>query len=407
MKSLSKKLSFWVAFCFLGCIVCGVSLSRAETFGEKILRYFPQADVDKDGVLSEAEEAAVSQRVIQRFPKADLDGDGLLSKKEKEQLLKKVVAARKRQDADSPASGGFFGGRKSTPKPEPSFANVSYGEDERNVLDIWLAESEAPTPLAVYIHGGGFKGGSKDKLKAEKLTGLLDSGISVAAINYRFVTTDPLPTAHHDAKRAVQFMRSKADEWKIDRDRVAAFGGSAGAQICMWLAYSNDMADPSSNDPVARESSRLTCVATSGGQTSNQPEFYAENILPLLGREATVEELMTPLGGESDPAKIRMKMWGGNTPEEASETARECSAIHLISSDDPPIFMSYGMPPDAKKPSNRSRVRGWLIHHVVFGTKLKEKADKLGVEADLSYPGADSKYPSEVAFFRDKLLSAD
>lgn len=405
MKSMSKKLSFWVAFCFLGCSVCGMSPSRGEPFGEKILRYFPQADVDKDGVLSEAEEAAVSQRAIQRFPEADLDGDGLLSKKEREQLLKKVVAARKRQDADSSAVRRFFGGRQSTPKPEPSLANVSYGEDERNVLDIWLAESEGPTPLAVYIHGGGFRSGSKEKLKANKLIDLLDAGISVAAINYRFVTTDPLPTAHHDAKRAIQFMRMKADEWKIDRDRVAAFGGSAGAQICMWLAYSDDMADPSSNDPVARESSRLMCVATTGGQTSNQPEFYAAHILPLLGREATVDALINPLGGESDPAKIQMKMWGGSTPEEASETARECSAIHLISSGDPPIFMSYGMPPDAKKPSNRTRVRGWLIHHVVFGTKLKEKADQLGVEADLSYPGADSRYPSEVAFFRDKLLA--
>jgi hypothetical protein len=41
---------------------------------------------------------------------------------------------------------------------------------------------------------------------------------------------------------------------------------------------------------------------------------------------------------------------------------------------------------------------------VVFGTKLKEKADEFGVEADLAYPGSGSKYPSEVAFFRDKLL---
>ena len=41
---------------------------------------------------------------------------------------------------------------------------------------------------------------------------------------------------------------------------------------------------------------------------------------------------------------------------------------------------------------------------MVFGTKLKEKADELGAEADLSYPGSGSKYPSDVAFFRDKLL---
>jgi acetyl esterase len=402
-----KKLRFMLSLCFLGCTVCGGGSLRAENFGEKFLKFFPQADADKDGVLSEKEEAAVSKRIVQRFPRVDIDGDGVLSAGEKEQLLVKVAAMRGRQVADSPPTGGFFGGGRTIAKQKPSFENYPYGEDERNVFDIWLAESKNPTPLAVYIHGGGFRSGSKEKLSQEKLTALLDAGISVAAINYRFVTTDPLPTAHHDAKRAIQVMRSKASEWNIDKERVAAFGGSAGAQICMWLAYSDDMADAASDDPVERESTRLICVATAGGQTSNQREFYAAHILPLLGGEATIESLIAPLGGKSDPEEVLIKMWGGSTPEEASEIAKQCSALQLISADDPPIFMSYGMSPDAEKPSDKGRLRGWLIHHVVFGTKLKEKADQLGVEADLRYPGADSSYSSEVAFFRDKLLSAN
>ena len=401
-----KKIALTVSFIFFVFLMYGATFSQAEnTFAVKILEYFPQADTNKDGVLSEDEEAAVSRRAIQRYPKADVDGDGSLSDKEKEQLLKRVVALRKRMNDTSPPSGGFFGNAKSKSGRKPSFENVKYGENERNVFDIWLADSETPTPLAVYIHGGGFKGGSKEKLKSEKLNALLDAGISVAAINYRLVTTDPLPTAHHDARRAIQFMRSKADEWNIDTKRVAAFGGSAGAQICMWLAYSDDMADATSDDPVERESTRLLCVATAGGQTSAEREFYIENILPLLGENVPVEVLVKPLNGENDPEEIRMKMWGADTLEEVDETTRQCSALRLISPDDPPIFMSYGMAPDTKKPSgDKDRVRGWLIHHVVFGTKLKEKADELGVEADLSYPGSGSRYSSDVAFFRDKLL---
>lgn len=404
-----KKIALTVSFIFFVFLMYGATFSQAEnTFAVKILEYFPQADTNKDGVLSEDEEAAVSRRAIQRYPKADVDGDGSLSDKEKEQLLKRVVALRKRMNDTSPPSGGFFGNAKSKSGRKPSFENVKYGENERNVFDIWLADSETPTPLAVYIHGGGFKGGSKEKLKSEKLNALLDAGISVAAINYRFVTTDPLPTAHHDARRAIQFMRSKADEWNIDTKRVAAFGGSAGAQICMWLAYSDDMADATSDDPVERESTRLLCVATAGGQTSAEREFYIENILPLLGENVPVEVLVKPLNGENDPEEIRMKMWGADTLEEVDETTRQCSALRLISPDDPPIFMSYGMAPDTKKPSgDKDRVRGWLIHHVVFGTKLKEKADELGVEADLSYPGSGSKYSSDVAFFRDKLLEGN
>ena len=404
-----KKITLTVSFVLFVFLMYGVSFSQAEnTFAEKILEYFPQADTNKDGMLSEDEEVAVSRRAIQRYPKADVDGDGSLSAGEKEQLLRRVIALRKRMNDTSPPSGGFFGGGKSKSGRKPSFENVKYGENKRNVFDIWLAESEKPTPLAVYIHGGGFKGGSKEKLKAETLSALLDAGISVAAINYRFVTTDPLPTAHHDARRAIQFMRSKADEWNIDTDRVAAFGGSAGAQICMWLAYSDDMADATSDDPVERESTRLLCVATAGGQTSAEREFYIENILPLLGENVPVDVLVKSFNGENDPEKIRMKIWGADTLEEVDETTKQCSALRLISPDDPPIFMSYGMAPDANKPSgDKNRLRGWLIHHVVFGTKLKEKADELGVEADLSYPGSGSKYPSEVAFFRDKLLQGN
>ena len=404
-----KKIALTLSFVFFVFLMYGATFSQAEnTFAVKILEYFPQADTNKDGVLSDEEEAAVSRRAIQRYPKADVDGDGSLSDKEKEQLLKRVVALRKRMNDTSPPSGGFFGSGKSKSGRKPSFDNVKYGENERNVFDIWLADSETPTPLAVFIHGGGFKGGSKEKLKVEKIAALLDAGISVAAINYRFVTTDPLPTAHHDARRAIQFMRSKADEWNIDTNRVAAFGGSAGAQICMWLAYSDDMADATSDDPVERESTRLLCVATAGGQTSAERDFYIDNILPLMGENVPIEVLVKSFNGENDPEEIRMKMWGADSLEEVDETTRKCSALRLISPDDPPIFMSYGMAPDAKKPSgDKNRLRGWLIHHVVFGTKLKEKADKLGVEADLAYPGSGSKYPSEVAFFRDKLLQGN
>ncbi|MBT6458653.1 MAG: alpha/beta hydrolase [Planctomycetaceae bacterium] len=404
-----KKIALTLSFVFFVFLMYGATFSQAEnTFAVKILEYFPQADTNKDGVLSDEEEAAVSRRAIQRYPKADVDGDGSLSDKEKEQLLKRVVALRKRMNDTSPPSGGFFGSGKSKSGRKPSFDNVKYGENERNVFDIWLADSETPTPLAVYIHGGGFKSGSKEKLKVEKIAALLDAGISVAAINYRYVTTDPLPTAHHDARRAIQFMRSKADEWNIDTNRVAAFGGSAGAQICMWLAYSDDMADATSDDPVEQESTRLLCVATAGGQTSAERDFYIDNILPLMGENVPIEVLVKSFNGENDPEEIRMKMWGADSLEEVDEATRKCSALRLISPDDPPIFMSYGMAPDAKKPSgDKDRLRGWLIHHVVFGTNLKEKADELGVEADLSYPGSGSKYPSDVAFFRDKLLQGN
>jgi len=365
----------------------------------QILRFFPQADTDKDGVISDAEEAAARQQVLKRFPQVDRDGDGILSDAETKAVLRQA-ANRARQN--KPARGTA---QTAPPKQKPTHANVKYGEHERQVFDLWLADSSKPTPLAIYIHGGGFKSGNKEKLSSANLTRLLQAGISVAAINYRLLGTHPLPTAHHDARRALQTMRSRAGEWNIDRDRVAAFGGSAGAQICMWLAYSDEMAKPDSSDPIERESTRLSCVATAGGQTSNSAEFWRETIGPLLGDGNQVESLVLPLNGETDREKIRIAQWGAKTLEEANKTAARHAALEIVSEDDPPIFMSYGMSPNAKLPTDPKRVRGWLIHHVNLGFALRKKTDALGLEAHLKYPGADVKYDSLVEFFVDKLVT--
>ena len=63
------------------------------------------------------------------------------------------------------------------------------------------------------------------------------------------------------------------------------------------------------------------------------------------------------------------------------------------------------MAPSAKPPENKTRLRGWLIHHVNLGIALKEKTDTLKLEAHLKYPGADLKYPTQNEFLIDKLLN--
>ena len=85
-------------------------------------------------------------------------------------------------------------------KPAATHKNVSYGPHERNVLDFWQAKSNDPSPLVIYIHGGGFRGGSKESLNAQTLRQLLDAGISVAALHYRLVSQAPLPAAHDDCR---------------------------------------------------------------------------------------------------------------------------------------------------------------------------------------------------------------
>ena len=139
--------------------------------------------------------------------------------------------------------------------PTPTLSEVAYGSHERHVLDFWKAKSEKPTPLAFVIHGGGWKNGSKERLnRFVDAPALLKAGISVVAINYRLIKSNsdiepPVKAPLHDAARALQFVRSKAAEWNIDKTRIAAAGGSAGACTSLWLLYHDDLADLTSDDP--------------------------------------------------------------------------------------------------------------------------------------------------------------
>src|SRR6185436_14107960 len=84
-------------------------------------------------------------------------------------------------------------------KPAPDLANVVYGPHERNVFNLWKAKRDTPTPPVVYIHGGGFQANSKESVSAQLLKACLDSGISVAATNYRLSLEFQFPTHYMDS----------------------------------------------------------------------------------------------------------------------------------------------------------------------------------------------------------------
>ena len=71
---------------------------------------------------------------------------------------------------------------------------------------------------------------------------------------------------------SLQFVRSKAAEWHIDKERIGGSGGSAGGFTTLWLAFHPDMADAKSTDPIAHESTRLCCALTFVPQTSLDPQ---------------------------------------------------------------------------------------------------------------------------------------
>ena len=276
-------------------------------------------------------------------------------------------------------------------KPAPDIKNAKYGPHTRNVIDLWKAKADTPTPVVVYIHGGGFRAGDKSSLSPALLAKCLDAGISVAAINYRLSDTAPFPAPMLDGGRAVQFLRSKAKDWNLDPARVAATGGSAGAGISLWLAFHDDLADPTSDDPVARQSTRLTCAAVQGAQSSYDPRWIKENIGGRAHEHPALQSFYGLTDDELDSPK-------------AHKLYEEASAMTYLTKDDPPVFLFYS---EAKGPLPADAKPGQGIHHPKFGDALKAKMDPLGIACVVKHrddykgnpAGRDAVAADMVAFF--------
>jgi len=261
--------------------------------------------------------------------------------------------------------------------PNPTHYDVSYGPHKKQLIHFWQAKSDQPTPMLLFIHGGGWMAGGRLSGLVNMLPELLNKGISVASVEYRFIpeaTKDglvpPVQGPLHDAARALQFIRSKAAEWNIDKERIGAAGGSAGACSSLWLAFHDDLADPKSQDPVARESTRLWCAAVSGAQTTLDPKQMKEwTPNSRYGGHAF------GINGFSNFLAKR----GSILPWIA-----EYSPYANVSQDDPPVFLYYNAPPalgkEQKDPTHTSN----------FGVKLKEHCEANGVKADLYYPGVEN-----------------
>jgi acetyl esterase/lipase len=317
------------------------------------------------------------QEYLKQYPEADANKDGVLTIDEARAYLRQLrggagQAAKKNKSAPAAEQPAFA----------PTFADVAYGPHDRNVLDFWQAKSEKPTPVVVFIHGGGFTSGDKSKAGGKsKIQPYLDAGVSFAAINYRYRTTAPIQDVLRDCARAIQFIRSKSAEWNIDKTRLASCGGSAGAGTSLWLAFHDDLADPSNPDPVLRESTRLTCAAANATQFSYDilrwPEVLGEDVARRFGEGTDAPRFY----GFTTDAELRSP---------AGEKIRaDCDMHGLITRDDPPVFLS------TTHDGGPIRDRGAFLHHPKHAQAIYDRCRELGVTAVADLPGLALRPPAD------------
>lgn len=273
--------------------------------------------------------------------------------------------------------------KPAAPAITPTFADVHYGPDPKQVLDFYQAkDTGGPAPVMFFIHGGGWVNGSKSGVSG--LRECLAAGVSVVSVEYRFIQQamlaghkPPVEWPLRDAARALQFVRSKASEWNIDKERIAASGGSAGACSSLWLAFHDDMADPKSKDPVARESTRLWCAAVIGAQTSLDPKELKE-WTPNSRYGGHAFGFMDPNDTKTRDTRFAEFL---AKRDEVLPWIKEYSPIEHLNAGDPPIYMTYSAAPgigqEQKDPTHTSN----------YGVKLQERCRKIGVPCELYYPG--------------------
>lgn len=217
----------------------------------QMLRIFPQADRDEDGILSAAELAMINRQALKRFPQLDQNGDGVLSDQERMLLLK---MAQRRLGNQSPSS------------PKTSVSSSKLNRDalllrlglkaeldieyrintsqQANKLDFIYPKNKVDekSPLLIYIHGGGNTGGTKSAIYSrgnliiEKLT---DAGFAIATIDYRVFGKGEQLGFHQlfqDCKDALRFLAKNAERFEIDRQKFVTWGTSAGGSKALVTA---------------------------------------------------------------------------------------------------------------------------------------------------------------------------
>jgi acetyl esterase/lipase len=163
--------------------------------------------------------------------------------------------------------------------------SIQYGSHSNQNYDLILPRQsvrDEATPLVVFIHGGGYVGGSKDLAYSERtsIEEFLKIGFAIASVEYRRINggdeglfyllgmTGKYPPAMADSALALQDLRFRSQFYNIDPGKLALIGPSAGGGISLWLALHDDLRDPNHSNPIRRESTRVGCVATAGAQTS-------------------------------------------------------------------------------------------------------------------------------------------
>ncbi|MDO7681446.1 MAG: alpha/beta hydrolase [Pirellulales bacterium] len=201
--------------------------------------------------------------------------------------------------------------------------NLQYAEVDGKplLLDLYLPEKPEGSPLVIWVHGGGWKGGSKQNCFVKWLSNF---GYTVASINYRLVDVAKWPAQLHDCKGAIRWLRANAQTYGYNPDCVIAAGASAGGHLVALLGTTGDSEELEGNvGGNSEQSSRVQAVV----------DYYGATDFLLRSR--------TQSWKVNKPESVVYNLLGGPA-NQLVDKAKQASAKFHVTPDDAPLLVFHG-----------------------------------------------------------------
>jgi acetyl esterase/lipase len=232
-------------------------------------------------------------------------------------------------------------------------SNIPYANDtlQAHLLDIYLpSNAKGKLPLVVWIHGGAWNHNDKYadmSYMQNTVRKFIDSGYALASIDYRFSTTAPFPAQVQDCNRALDFLYRNAEKYKLDKDRIALIGFSAGGHLASLIGLSHNNKVKEFYADGGKPSFKLKCIL----------DFYGPSDLVAASMDTDTSENNT----RSPVAQLL-----GAVPVERPDLAKKASPVTYIDKADPPFFIVNGEK-DESVPNTLSKLlSGWLNVHGIY-----------------------------------------
>ncbi|HTE02191.1 MAG TPA: alpha/beta hydrolase [Mucilaginibacter sp.] len=221
------------------------------------------------------------------------------------------------------------------PKGTILYGNISYANDtlKKHQLDIYLPPGGKKLyPMVIWVHGGAWMTNDKHadmSYMKSTLKGFIDSGYAVASIDYRHSTTAVFPAQIQDCNQAVEFLYQNAPKYRIDHNRMALIGFSAGGHLASLLALSNN--------------NNVKAFYPAG----KKPNFKIKLVLDFYGPSD-----FSSLKGlnDTDP-KNPVSLLLGAPAAERPDLAKTASPITYIDKNDPPFLIVQGEKDESVNPA--------------------------------------------------------